>query len=106
MSPIPPNEQSWWLGRRDAPNKLMNVAVSSVVGPRERGHFAGAAVSEISSTGVLSPGAPVNITVWSYVDQLGVAVLTDDKTFKDPHEATDAITGSFAELRDAAGVSG
>lgn len=94
-----------WLGRRDAPNKLMNVAVSSVVGPRERGHFGGAAVTEIYSTGVLSPGAPVNITVWSYVDQLAVAVLTDDRTFHDPHEATDAISESFAELRDAAGVS-
>src|ERR1700742_3070438 len=94
-----------WLGRRDAPNKMMNVAVSSVVGPRERGHFGGAAVSEIYSTGVLSPGAPVNITVWSYVDQLGVAVLTDDKTFNDPHEATDALSAAFAELRDAAGVS-
>lgn len=94
-----------WLGRRDAPNKLMNVAVSSVVGPRERGHFGGATVSEIYSTGVLSPGAPVNITVWSYVDQLGVAVLTDDRTFNDPHEATDAICASFAELRAAAGVS-
>jgi diacylglycerol O-acyltransferase / wax synthase len=93
-----------WLGRRDAPNKLMNVAVSSVVGPRERGHFAGAEVSEIYSTGVLSPGAPVNITVWSYVDQLGIAVLTDDRTFKDPHEATDAISASFAELRAAAGL--
>jgi len=52
-----------WLGQRDAPNKMMNVAVSSVVGPRERGHFGGAPVSEIYSTGVLSPGAPVNITV-------------------------------------------
>lgn len=94
-----------WLGRRDMPNKLMNVAVSSVVGPRERGHFGGAAVSEIYSTGVLSPGAPVNITVWSYVDRLGVAVLTDDQTFDDPHEATDAIGAAFDELRDAAGVS-
>ncbi|OBF03926.1 diacylglycerol O-acyltransferase [Mycobacterium sp. ACS4054] len=93
-----------WLGRRDAPNKLMNVAVSSVVGPRERGHFGGAAVSEIYSTGVLSPGAPVNITVWSYVDQLGVAVLTDDQTFNDAHEATDAISAAFAELRAAAGI--
>jgi hypothetical protein len=45
-----------WLGQRDAPNKLMNVAVSSVAGPRERGHFGGAPVSEIYSTGVLSPG--------------------------------------------------
>ena len=94
-----------WLGQRDAPNKMMNVAVSSVAGPRERGHFAGAPVSEIYSTGVLSPGAPVNITVWSYVDQLGVAVLTDDQTFHDPHEATDALTAAFSELRSAAGLS-
>jgi diacylglycerol O-acyltransferase / wax synthase len=94
-----------WLGRRDAPNKMMNVAVSSVAGPRQRGHFGGAPVSEIYSTGVLSPGAPVNITVWSYVDQLGVAVLTDDKTFNDPHEATDALSQAFGELRSAAGLS-
>ena len=93
-----------WLGHRDAPNKMMNVAVSSVAGPRERGHFGGALVSEIYSTGVLSPGAPVNITVWSYVDQLGVAVLTDDQTFNDPHEATDALMAAFAELRTAAGL--
>jgi diacylglycerol O-acyltransferase / wax synthase len=94
-----------WLGRRDAPNKMMNVAVSTVPGPRERGHFAGAPVSEIYSTGVLSPGAPVNITVWSYVDQLGIAVLTDDATFDDPHEATEALSEAFNELRCAAGLS-
>jgi diacylglycerol O-acyltransferase / wax synthase len=94
-----------WLGGRDIRNKLMNLAVSSVVGPRQRGHFGGATVTEIYSTGVLSPGAPVNITVWSYVDQLGIAVLTDDLTFKEPHEATDAITDAFAELRSAAGIS-
>ena len=94
-----------WLGLRDAPNKLMNVAVSSVAGPRQRGHFGGAPVSEIYSTGVLSPGAPVNITVWSYVDQLGVAVLTDDQTFNDPREATQALTAAFRELRSAAGLS-
>jgi WS/DGAT/MGAT family acyltransferase len=94
-----------WLGRRDAPNKIMNVAVSCVPGPRERGYFAGAPVSEIYSTGVLSPGAPVNITVWSYVDQLGIAVLTDDATFDDPHEATEALSEAFGELRCAAGLS-
>ncbi|MEZ0350092.1 wax ester/triacylglycerol synthase family O-acyltransferase [Mycobacterium sp. pR1184] len=93
-----------WLGRHDVPNRLMNVAVSSVVGPRERGHFGGAAVTEIYSTGVLSPGAPVNITVWSYVDSLGIAVLTDDQTFEDPHEATDAMAQAFIELRSAAGL--
>jgi diacylglycerol O-acyltransferase / wax synthase len=94
-----------WLARRDAPNKLMNVAVSSVAGPRECGHFGGAAVSEIYSTGVLSLGAPVNITVCSYVDKLGIAVLTDDQTFNDAHEATDALGSAFAELHSAAGLS-
>jgi len=92
-----------WLARREAPNKMMNVAVSSVAGPRERGHIGGAPVSEIYSTGVLSPGAPVNVTVWSYVDRLGVAVLTDDQTFYDAREATDALSTAFAELRSAAG---
>jgi diacylglycerol O-acyltransferase / wax synthase len=93
-----------WLARRDAPNKMMNVAVSSVAGPRDRGRFGGASVSEIYSTGVLSPGAPVNITAWSYVDQLGVAVLTDDQTFKDAHDATDALSFAFAELHNAASI--
>ncbi|OBJ50345.1 diacylglycerol O-acyltransferase [Mycobacterium sp. 1423905.2] len=91
-----------WLARREGPNKMMNVAVSSVMGPRERGHFGGAPVSEIYSTGVLSPGAPVNITVWSYADRLDIAVLTDDQTFDDAHDATDALCSAFEELRDTA----
>ncbi|WP_186273075.1 WS/DGAT/MGAT family O-acyltransferase [Mycobacterium kubicae] len=94
-----------WLARREGPNKMMNVAVSSVMGPRERGHFGGAPVSEIYSTGVLSPGAPVNITVWSYANRLNIAVLTDDQTFDDVHDATEALSAAFAELRDAAGTS-
>lgn len=90
-----------WLGRQSS-NRMMNVAVSSVMGPRSRGHLGGAPVHEIYSTGVLSPGAPVNITVWSYADRLGIAVLTDDRTFTDEHDATDALVAAFDELRSAA----
>ena len=95
-----------WLSKRDDRNAMMNVAVSNVPGPRERGHFAGAPVTEIYSTGVLSLGAAVNITVWSYVDQLGIAVLTDDQTFSDVHDATEAMVAAFDELHRAAGLSG
>ena len=95
-----------WLSERDGRNRMMNVAVSNVPGPREHGHFAGAPVVELYSTGVLSLGAPVNITVWSYVDQMGVAVLTDDQTFDDVHEATGAFTDAFFEIRSAAGITG
>ena len=34
-----------------------------------------------------------------------IAVLTDDLTFNDPHEATQALSEAFSELRSAAGLS-
>lgn len=95
-----------WLSQRDAHNKMMNVPVSNVPGPRERGHFGGAPVTEIYSTGVLSPGVGINITVWSYVDQMNISVLADDRTFADVHEVTDAMVRAFVELRRAAGLPG
>ena len=91
--------------KRAAHNRLMNVAVSNVPGPRERGHIGGAPVSEIYSVGVLSAGSAFNMTVWSYVDQLDIAVLSDDHTFKDPHEATDAMIHAFGEIRRACGLA-
>jgi hypothetical protein len=51
-------------------------------------------------------GSGMNITVWSYVDQLNISVLTDDLTTEDPHEVTDAMIRSFVEIRSAAGLSG
>nr|ABP44905.1 Diacylglycerol O-acyltransferase [Mycolicibacterium gilvum PYR-GCK] len=86
-------------------NRLMNVAISNVPGPRQRGHVGGAPVSEIYSVGVLSAGSAFNMTVWSYVDQLDIAVLSDDRTFNDPHEATDAMVHAFDELRQVCGLA-
>jgi diacylglycerol O-acyltransferase / wax synthase len=91
---------------RAAENRAMNVAVSNVPGPRERGHVGGAAVTEIYSVGVLSAGSAFNMTVWSYVDQIDISVLSDDRTVRDVHEATDAMVHAFGELRRAAGFSG
>jgi diacylglycerol O-acyltransferase len=95
-----------WQARRAAHNKYMNVAVSNVPGPRQRGHIGGAPVSEIYSVGVLSPGSAFNMTVWSYVDQVDISVLSDDRTFRDVHDATDAMIHAFGEIRRAAGFSG
>src|SRR4029077_6864458 len=87
-----------------AHNRLMNVAVSNVPGPRERGHVGGAPVSEIYSVGVLSAGSAFNMTVWSYADQLDIAVLSDDQTFDDPHEATDTMVHAFGEIPRVCGL--
>ena len=93
-----------WQAKRAAHNPLMNVAVSSVPGPREHGHIGGAPVSEIYSIGVLSPGSAFNMTVWSYVDQVDISILSDDQTFTDIHEATDAMIHGLSEIRSAAGL--
>ena len=44
------------------------------------------------------------MTVWSYVDQLDIAILSDDRTFDDVHEATDAMIHGLTEIRRAAGL--
>jgi diacylglycerol O-acyltransferase / wax synthase len=85
-----------------SPNKLVNVPVSNVPGPRYPGRIACAPVVEFLSVGPLTFGIGVNITVWSYCDQLNVSVLADDVTFGDPHELTDAMVDAFALIRRAA----
>ncbi|WP_193045772.1 WS/DGAT/MGAT family O-acyltransferase [Mycolicibacterium baixiangningiae] len=94
-----------WTSRRKAPNQLFNVIVSNVPGPRRRGCVAGAVVSEIYSVGPLAAGSAMNVTVWSYVDQLNISVLTDGSTLADTHEATDAMVRAFARIRSAAGFT-
>ena len=83
----------------------MNLTISNVPGPRERGQIEGAVISEIYSVGPVVAGSGLNITVWSYVDQLAISVLTDDLTLDDPHEVTDAMIDALTEIRDAAGLS-
>lgn len=90
--------------RREAPNPLFNVIVSNVPGPRDRGSIAGAVVTEIYSVGPLATGSAMNMTVWSYVDQLNISVLCDDAAFDDVHEATDAFVDAFTEIHHAAGL--
>ncbi|MBV9319153.1 MAG: DUF1298 domain-containing protein, partial [Mycobacterium sp.] len=71
----------------------------------ERGRVGGALVTEIYSVGPLTAGSGLNITVWSYVDQLNISVLADGATLDDPHEVTDAMIDDFIEIRRAAGLS-
>ena len=92
-----------WMAHREAPNQMFNLIISNVAGPRERGRIAGAVITEFYSVGPLAAGAALNVTVWSYADQLSVSVLADDRTFHDTHEVTDAFVAAFGELRAAAG---
>ncbi|HEX7321733.1 MAG TPA: wax ester/triacylglycerol synthase family O-acyltransferase [Mycobacterium sp.] len=90
---------------RDGQNKMLNLNISNVPGPREPGRVGGALVTEIYSVGPLATGSGLNITVWSYVDQLNISVLADGATVDDPHEVTTAMVDEFVEIRRAAGLS-
>ena len=105
---FPPAPAEWlfrWLASKDGQNKVLNIPISNVPGPREPGRVGGALVTEIYSVGPLTTGSGLNITVWSYVDQLNISVLSDGATLEDPHELTDAMIDAFIEIRRAAGLS-
>jgi hypothetical protein len=104
MPPAPTEALFRWASGRDGHNKVLNLNISNVPGPRERGRVGSALVTEIYSVGPLTAGSGLNITVWSYVDQLNISVLSDGATLKDPHEVTDAMVASFIEIRRAAGL--
>ena len=103
--PAPAEAMFRWLSNKDGQNKVLNLPISNVPGPREYGRVGGALVTEIYSVGPLTAGSGLNITVWSYVDQLNVSVLSDGRTLEDPHELTDAMIDAFVEIRRAAGLS-
>ncbi|MUL82685.1 MULTISPECIES: wax ester/triacylglycerol synthase family O-acyltransferase [unclassified Mycolicibacterium] len=105
MPPAPVEAMFKWLSHQDGQNKVLNLNISNVPGPRERGHVGGATVTEIYSVGPITTGSGLNITVWSYVDQLNISVLSDDATVDDPHEVTDAMLDEFREIRKVAGLS-
>ncbi|MCV7300303.1 wax ester/triacylglycerol synthase family O-acyltransferase [Mycobacterium barrassiae] len=92
--------------RRVESASVFNLTVSNVAGPRDRGSIEGGMVTEIYSVGPVVAGSGMNVTVWSYVDQLAISVLTDDSTLADPHEATDAMIAAFVEMREASGLPG
>ncbi len=105
MPPAPTQAFFRWASGRDGHNKILNLNISNVPGPRERGRVGGALVTEIYSVGPLTAGSGLNITVWSYVDQLNISVLSDGATLDDPHEVTEAMVADFIEIRRAAGLS-
>ena len=93
------------LSDKDGQNKVLNLNISNVPGPREQGKVGGATVTEIYSVGPLTAASGLNITVWSYVDQLNISVISDTDTVKDPHEVTDAMVQELRDIRHAAGIS-
>lgn len=82
----------------------INLVVSNVPGPREPLYVAGGRMEGIHSVGPILEGVGMNVTVWSYCDQLDVGVLACRDQVAEPHEITEAMASALVELTERAGV--
>ncbi|MGO9458099.1 MAG: WS/DGAT/MGAT family O-acyltransferase [Acidimicrobiales bacterium] len=91
-----------------AANRLpppLNAVLSNVAGPRERIFFGPIQLESLYSVGPILEGIGLNITAWSYVDDLGVSVLGCPASLPDPWQIVDELHAALDELRVAAGPS-
>ena len=110
MEYVPPGLMSWYCRRnfRKKPaNKPKfrpnaNVVVSNVPGPRELLGTQDGKLAALYSVGVLGEGMGLNITLWSYADQLNVGLLACQKAMPDLQRLKDAFPRAVAELQQAA----
>src|SRR5262249_7620379 len=102
----PPRFLRWRTQRgahRTAPSRRLafNLGISNVAGPREQLDLAGLPITEMSSSGPLHFGCGIQISMWSYLDQLNVSALTDSAVLPDAAVVTRALRVSFEESRRA-----
>lgn len=76
----------------------INVVVSNVPGPRAPLYAGGARLLELYSVGPILEGIGLNITVWSYLDDLFVGIIGCPETLPDPERITAGIGEALAEL--------
>jgi diacylglycerol O-acyltransferase len=82
----------------------INLVVSNVPGPRDPLYVAGAQMVGIWSVGPILEGIGLNVTVWSYRDDLNIGVIACREHIPDPHEITDGMGDALAELVSLAAV--
>ena len=75
-----------------------NLVVSNVPGPRSKLYIGGSPVTSFFSVGPLVESVGLNITAWSYVDQMNVCLLSCREAVPDLWHLTDLLRESFDEL--------
>jgi diacylglycerol O-acyltransferase len=78
------------------------VIVSNVRGPSERLQYSGRPLDTFYSVGPLLEGIGLNITTWSYVDQLNFSLLADRNLVADLWQIANGLRPAFDELVQAA----
>jgi len=74
----------------------LNFIASNVRGPREPMRLDGAVVTSLFSCGPILEGIGLNITAWSYADQLDISILGCSASLPDPWVLANDISDELA----------
>ena len=80
----------------------INLVVSNVPGPDVPLYIAGARLVSLYSMGPILEGIGLNITVWSYLDQLNWGVVSRREAMPDLWDFAADLHDALDELRKAA----
>ncbi|HEX4017781.1 MAG TPA: wax ester/triacylglycerol synthase family O-acyltransferase [Frankiaceae bacterium] len=86
------------------PTPAINVVISNVPGPPEPSWFAGARMDELYSLSVLTEGAGLNLTAWSYADCLYVGIVSCPELVSDIRAMADDVASALEELLERAAL--
>ena len=78
------------------------VVVSNVPGPPVPLHIAGARLVSLYSMGPILEGIGLNVTVWSYLDQLNWGIVSTPEAMPDLWDLVTDLHDSLDELSKAA----
>ena len=92
------------MGLADHHRPIHNLVVSNVPGPPFPLYLAGAELIAAYPMGPIMEGAGLNATVLSYRYSIDFGFLADRDLVPDVWDLATAVTSSFAELTDAAGI--
>jgi diacylglycerol O-acyltransferase / wax synthase len=97
-----------WYSRKNLADKgppPINVIISNVPGPREPLYIAGAELTAIYSMGPILEGVGLNVTVWSYRDELFVGAVSCPQLVPDLAGLVTRLDDALAELEKAASAT-
>ena len=104
----PPRPFNWFMrtysrrGLAARHRPPINLVVSNVPGPRASLYIAGAKLVALYSVGPILEGIGLNITVWSYMDQMNFAAIACKDLLPEVHRITDGLPDALDELSKAA----
>jgi hypothetical protein len=94
---------SMGLADRHAP--IHNVVISNVPGPPFPLYFGGAKLVSLNPLGPIFDGAGLNVTVLSYLDQVGFGLHACPESITDIWELAGFVPDAFEELKKAAAAA-